>query len=67
MRRTAITTLLIMGVPETIVRRVSGHAPGSKEFHKYVGLAQDYLNKEVKNAYQKLLEIPSILPLKNTA
>ena len=67
MRRTAITTLLIIGVPETIVRKVSGHAPGSKEFHKYVGLAQDYLNKEVKNAYQKLLEIPSILPLKNTA
>jgi integrase len=67
MRRTAITTLLIMGVPETMVRKISGHAPGSKEFYKYVGLAQDYLNKEVKNAYQKLLEIPSILPLKNTA
>jgi integrase len=67
MRRTAITTLLIMGVPEPIVRKISGHAPGSKEFYKYVGLAQDYLNKEVKNAYQKLLEIPSILPLKNTA
>jgi integrase len=67
MRRTAITTLLVMGVPETMVRKISGHAPGSKEFYKYVGLAQDYLNKEVKNAYQKLLEIPSILPMKNIA
>ena len=67
MRRTAITTLLIMGVQETLVRKISGHSPGSKEFYKYVGLAQEYLNKEVKNAYQKLLEIPLILPLKNTA
>lgn len=29
MRRTAITTLLLMGVDETSVRRISGHAPGS--------------------------------------
>jgi len=42
MRRTAITTLLIMGVPEAMVRKISGHAPGSKEFYKYVGIAQDY-------------------------
>ncbi|MBL0335904.1 MAG: hypothetical protein IPP73_11570 [Chitinophagaceae bacterium] len=35
MRRTAITTLLILGVPENIVRRISGHAPGSREFYKY--------------------------------
>ena len=55
MRRTAITTLLILGVPEIVVRSVSGHAPGSKEFYKYVSLAQSYLNKEVKNAHQKLI------------
>ena len=66
MRRTAITTLLIMGVPETMVRKISGHAPGSNEFYKYVGIAQDYLNREVKTAYQKLIEIPSILPMKNS-
>lgn len=56
MRRTAITTLLILGVPELAVRKISGHAPGSKEFYKYVSIAQDYLNKEVKNAHIKLLE-----------
>jgi integrase len=51
MRRTAITTLLILGVPELVVRRLSGHAPGSKEFYKYVVIAQDYANKEVMAAF----------------
>ena len=52
---TAITTLLIMGVPELIVRKISGHAPGSKEFYRYVSIAQEYLNDEVQNAYKKLI------------
>ena len=56
MRRTAITTLLILGVPENVVRKISGHAPGSKEFYRYVAVADDYLNKEVKNAFKKLIE-----------
>ncbi len=56
MRRTAITTLLIMGVPELVVRKISGHAPGSKEFYRYVAIAQDYMSKEVKIAYKKLIE-----------
>jgi integrase len=55
MRRTAITTLLMMGVPEAMVRKISGHAPESKEFYKYVSIVQDYLNEEVLNAYNKLL------------
>ena len=67
MRRTAITTLLIMGVPENMVRKISGHAPGSKEFYKYIGIAQDYLNDQVRNAYRKLVEIPSVLPMKISA
>lgn len=54
MRRTAITTLLILGVPETVVRKISGHAPGSREFYKYVAIAQDYLDTEVKKAQDKL-------------
>ncbi len=57
MRRTAITTLLLLGVDETAVRRISGHAPGSKEFYKYVGLVQEYLNSAVKNAHIKLLQL----------
>ena len=55
MRRTAITTLLMLGVPELIVRKISGHAAGSKEFFRYVSLAQDYTNMHLENAYEKLL------------
>ena len=56
MRRTAITTLLIMGVPEPVVRRISGHSAHSKEFYRYVVIAQDYLNQHVLQAYDKLLQ-----------
>lgn len=56
MRRTAITTLLVMGVPEMVVRKISGHAPGSKEFYRYISLAQDYTNKHLIWAYEKLLD-----------
>lgn len=55
MRRTAITTLLLMGVEENIVRSISGHAPGSKEFYKYVGLVQTQMNRQVLGAFDKLL------------
>ena len=55
MRRTAITTLLMLGVDEQIVRTISGHSPNSKEFYKYVALVQNHMNKQVINAYEKLL------------
>lgn len=58
MRRTAITTLLLMGVEENIVRTISGHSPGSKEFYKYVAVVQNYLNQQVITAYDKLLNLP---------
>ena len=54
MRRTAITTLLILGVPELAVRRISGQAPGSKEFYKFVVIAQEYLNQHLIGAFEKL-------------
>jgi integrase len=55
MRRTAITTLLLLGVDENIVRTISGHAPGSIEFYKYVALVQNHLNRQVINAYEKMI------------
>ena len=55
MRRTAITTLLLMGVEENIVRSISGHAPGSREFYKYVAIVQSFLTKQVLTAFDKLL------------
>jgi integrase len=54
MRRTAITTLLMLGVPENMVRRISGHAAGSKEFHRYVQIVQEYLDVKVRGAYDEL-------------
>lgn len=58
MRRTAITSLLMLGVPEQVVRKISGHAAESKEFFKYVSIAQDYTNKHLVMAYDKLLQKP---------
>jgi site-specific recombinase XerD len=54
MRRTAITTMLTLGVPEQIVRKISGHAPGSKEFYKYVSISQSYLEKETNKMFELL-------------
>lgn len=54
MRRTAITTMLSLGVPEQIVRKISGHSPGSKEFYRYVSWAQSYLDKETEKMFEKL-------------
>lgn len=56
MRRTAITTLLMLGVDENTVRRISGHAPGSKEFYRYVVISQQHTNEKVRAAQNKLLE-----------
>ena len=54
MRRTAITTMLCLGMPEHIVRKISGHSPMSKEFFRYVALAQSYQDKETTQMFEKL-------------
>lgn len=54
MRRTAITTMLSLGMPEQIVRRISGHSPTSKEFFRYVLWAQTYQDKETEKVFQRL-------------
>lgn len=56
MRRTAITTMLLMGMKENLVRMISGHAPGSKEFYRYVTYAQSYMDEEMDNMHSKLVE-----------
>ena len=38
--------------PVHIIRRISGHAPGSKEFYLYVIIAQDYINQHILKAYE---------------
>ena len=56
MRRTAISTMLCLGMSEAVVRRISGHAPGSKEFYRYVLLAQTYLDSESDKVFARLQE-----------
>lgn len=54
MRRTAITTLLILGMPEHLVRKISGHSHGSTSFNRYVHYAQSYIDKEIEKVHSKL-------------
>lgn len=54
MRRTAITSMMILGVPEHIVRQISGHTPNSKEFFRYVKLTQLYFDNATDKAFEKL-------------
>ena len=52
MRRTAITTMLIAGVPEYIIRRISGHAANSHSFYRYVSYVQSYMDKEIDKMHE---------------
>jgi len=54
MRKTTITTLLMAGVPEHAVRRISGHAPNSKEFFRYVLYSQQFLDEYTDSVFDGL-------------
>jgi integrase len=54
MRRTAITTMLSLGMNEQMVRKISGHAAGSKEFYRYVSFSQGYVDNEIDMVHEKL-------------
>jgi hypothetical protein len=56
MKRTAITTMLMLGMPGHIVRKISGYAANSKAFYRYVNLVQSYMNAETDNVFDKLME-----------
>lgn len=56
MRRSAITTMLSLGMNEQMVRQISGHAANSKEFYRYVSFAQNYVDTEIDMVHQKLNE-----------
>lgn len=57
MRRTGITMLLMLGMPEYLVRKISGHAAHSKEFFRYVHVAESYITDEIDKVHQKLLSL----------
>jgi integrase len=54
MRRTAITTMLMLGMKEHVVKQISGHANDSKSFYRYVNLVQSYLDNEMDMVFDKL-------------
>jgi integrase len=54
MRRTAITTMLRLGMPDQLVRKISGHAANSKEFFRYVEFAQNYVDQHTDLVFEKI-------------
>ena len=54
MRRSAITNMLILGMSEHMVKSVSGHAKGSKDFYRYVNHVQPYLDKQLEMVHHKM-------------
>lgn len=56
MRRTAITTMLSLGVPEQIVRKISGHSPNSRDFYRYVFWSQTVQDRQTEQMFEKLAD-----------
>jgi integrase len=54
MRRTAITTMLRMGMHEMNVRIISGHTAHSASFYQYVQHSESFMNEEMNKAFAKL-------------
>jgi len=59
MRKTAITTLLSMCVPENKVCEFSGHSAGSKEFYRYFQFSEQLVDL-LPISIQKLPKMRSI-------
>ncbi|MES2429307.1 MAG: tyrosine-type recombinase/integrase [Bacteroidota bacterium] len=57
MRRTGITNLLMMGMPEYMVRKISGHSAQSESFFRYVNFAQSYITEEIDKVFEKLQKL----------
>lgn len=56
MRRTGITTMLCLGMPEHLVRKISGHAANSPEFFRYIQLSQSFIDDETDKVFERLKE-----------
>lgn len=54
MRRTGITNMLTLGMPENLVKHISGHAGDSKSFHRYVAYSQTYMTSELDKVFEKM-------------
>ena len=54
MRRTGITILLMLGMPEYLVRKISGHTAHSESFFRYVNFANSYVTGEINKVHSQL-------------
>jgi hypothetical protein len=46
--------MLNLGMPEHIVRKISGHAPNSREFYRYVQMSQSLIDQESDKVFKKI-------------
>ncbi|MBL7936167.1 MAG: hypothetical protein JNM51_10225, partial [Bacteroidia bacterium] len=46
-----------LGIPDQVVRKISGHAANSKEFFRYVEFAQEYVDEHTDKAFEKLTKM----------
>jgi intergrase/recombinase len=46
--------MLMLGMPENVVRKISGHSASSRAFYRYVSFSQGYLDQEIDKVYKKL-------------
>jgi intergrase/recombinase len=54
MRKTAITTMLSLGMQEDLVRKILGHAPNNKEFFRYVEYSQRLIDESTDLVFEKI-------------
>jgi integrase len=52
MRRTCITIMLTSGIPELVVKKVSGHSNNSRSFFRYVNFAQEIMDSEIDKMHR---------------
>ena len=62
MRRTGITVLLMLEMPEYLLRKISGHTASSTSFFRYVNFVQSYISTEIDKAHQKLFSLFGNVP-----
>jgi integrase len=56
MRKTAITVMLMLGMKERVVRKISGHTFNSQSFDRYVNFAQSFIDNEMDVVFNQLAD-----------
>lgn len=56
MRRSGITLMSQLGMKENLIRRISGHAPNSKEFYRYIKIAQEWQDEESERVHKQIAD-----------